>query len=263
MYKVNFRLLMLMSMYFSAGLQDKKLSDIKYLVFNKMNVERKGAARFWKPSLVSSDRYKYIFLVRNPLRLALSAASWTRNHWTDPGRAYSPEQFRSIIDQAAAMLGMYAETREVNPDGARLVVHERLSRDHEVELKSIFRFINPDLEAVADSNTARGFFKRMPCCKTEPVERGGRLTCPSCGTVLKGHGMFNPITPVSLDRTMSGRIDGAFSEDGILYFKDAFGAELAAYWLEDADHLYEDDIPHAAVEALKAKGGWARVVATA
>ena len=259
---INHRLFLTYSIFGSFGLQDKKISDIRYLVFNKVNTT--SAVESWPPTLVSTGRFKYVFLIRNPLRVVATQHRYATDVDDKPGWLYTSRSFRTTVDMTVALLNMYLETRSVQEDSAALMLYERFCLDPGHELRSLFRILDKELLGSLDQNRGEQFFKNLYCCNKAPVEREGWLRCSNCDRRVRGHGEFNPIEPVSLERALEAPIDSLFSSDDIEYFERAVGPELASYWRNDETHGYENGFPDKAFDAAQTdQGGWPRVVALA
>ena len=258
--RLSYRLFLAYSIFGTAGLQNKRISDIRYLIFNKMNTS--PSSEEWPPELVSAAEFKYVFIIRNPLRVVASQHHSAVNVSERPEWLYTPESFRLVVDMTVALLNMLMETRDIHPDRAILTLHERFCRDYEAQLQRLLTFIDHDLASMTLGDSPASFFAQTYCCGTRPVEQQGWLRCLKCGLRVRGHGEFNPLTPVSIERALDKPLDGFFSGDDIRYFQQALGPDLSAYWLDDHAHRYGDDLPEHAIEALRAKdGGWRRVVA--
>ncbi|MBN1457813.1 MAG: hypothetical protein JW912_08175 [Sedimentisphaerales bacterium] len=244
--KITFRLFLLRSIYGSLGLQDKQIAQLKWLVYNKVDVPGDS----WDSVGVNSGKSKYLFYLRNPLRVIISKDGYARKN-DRPEWIYSNSSFKQTIEEALNLIKTYNKAVEINRSVVKLTLHEQFCRNWQKELKSLFGFIDSSISPVIDEDAWKEFFKEMYCCDTKPVYKDGWLRCLSCGRFLWGYGNFNPTVPISLDRTLSEDIRSFFKESDLDYFRKVFTPRLANFWINDKDHMYEHDFPEDILQDLK------------
>ncbi len=180
------------SIYREDGRQAKQIEQVNRVVFNK--VQRRPD--LWSPSCEFPDGARFLFYIRNPIRVHLSRESYRAKH--EPARANwadTPENFETILRETREILETYAAMKERYP--CLLLSHEYFCCAHARALPQLQEFMGIDPLPPGD---AREFFRSCGQCRREltTIEQEGQtwLACPKHLSPIDGCGNFNPLRPV-------------------------------------------------------------------
>jgi len=180
------------SVFKDDGRQSKRLRDIDCMVFNK--VQR--AADLWDPRCAFPDGTRFVFYLRNPVRVHLSRESYRQRH--DPARqqwADTPENFRALLDEARQMFDACAQLRPRYP--CLFLTHEHFCCAHDRVIPRLHAFLG--LEPLPPGDP-RAFFRHCGKCgspfTTQSRDGQSWLVCPRHQRRVQGCGRFNPLRPI-------------------------------------------------------------------
>lgn len=173
------------------GRQRKSLGDVSHVVFNK--VQR---SPMWQPGRRFPAGTRFIFHLRNPIRIQLSRESYRQEF--DPGRQEwnaSLESFDKLLAEMRLVLDAHAAISRQH--ATMLLSHEYFCTEHSSALAEVFHFLG--LRPAKTVDTA-AFYQTCGSCggrfESRPIDGARWLQCNSCATVLKGYGNFNPLREI-------------------------------------------------------------------
>ncbi len=172
------------------GRQDKRIEQVTSIVYNKM---LEFFPELWNPRRAFPDDSRFLFYLRNPVRVHLSRETYRRKH--EPQRA-------EWTDTRANFLSLLAETQEIleaqeilkKRHPCLLLSHEFFCCDHERALPRLHEFLG--IEPLPPCRP-RDFLRRCGRCGqafTVAAEQGQEwLVCPRHRRRVSGCGRFNPL----------------------------------------------------------------------
>ncbi len=193
------------SVFRADGRQDKRIDQIRVVVFNKM---QEFDPVLWDPHSEFPSGSRFIVYLRNPVRVHLSRESYRRRH--KPRRV-------EWVDTRENFLRLLSETREIFETHrllqvryhSLLMTHEYFCCRHEAALSRVHEFLGLQPQAPANP---REFLKHCGKCGRDLVviEQEGQqwLGCPRHARPVMGCGRFNPLRPIDRD----GILDESWKE---------------------------------------------------
>jgi hypothetical protein len=183
------------SIYRADGRQDKRIEQTTAVVFNKM---QEFFPELWNPRREFPDASRFLFYLRNPIRVHLSREAYRRKHkperveWTG-----TRENFLSLLTETQEILEAHEILKGRHP--CLILTHEFFCCDHERMLPRLHEFLG--VEPLPPANP-RDFLRRCGRCGralTTTDEAGQEwLICPRHQRPISGCGRFNPLTPLDL-----------------------------------------------------------------
>jgi hypothetical protein len=189
------------SLFRYDGIQGKESAQIKRIIFNK--VQR--FPELWDSGVEYPSDTKFIFYIRNPIRIHISRENFRKKHeedrtfWAD-----SRENFLELLSEAKIVFDTYRELSKRYQ--CLLLSHEYFCLHHSSALQELFSFLQVD-----DSHNVspQSFFQKCGMCGTGYVDKKingvDMLFCPKCGKPLEGYGNFNPLREINLDDVCSAK----------------------------------------------------------
>jgi hypothetical protein len=178
------------------GRQDKQIEQVTSIVYNKM---QEFLPELWNPRRDFPDSSRFIFYLRNPVRVHLSREAFRRKH--EPRRlewADTPENFLSLVTETREILEAYEILKTRYP--CHVVSHEYFCCRHESALAQLHEFLG--VEPLPPANP-REFLRHCGRCGRDLMltlhEGQMWLVCPRHRRPVSGCGRFNPLLPI--DRT--------------------------------------------------------------
>lgn len=220
------RMFLVRSIFGHNGLQRKKLAELQYVIFNKMNSQDP----LWKEELLRKGKRKYIYYLRNPLRTIISMHNYGEKNSRDEWK-FSAFFFETVIDNLINLLKHHQKAKKNAPDKVKLVLHEQFCQYPEKTLEDIVGFIDQTITPkipISRSDKLK-FFSKMYCCNKSPILKDNVLTCPNCQREIRGHGLYNPMNEILFERTIASNLEVFFSVENLNYFRERLGNEIANY----------------------------------
>ena len=214
------------SLFRYHGVQDKKPSNIEHVVFNK--VQR--FPELWGADVDYPPETKFIFYLRNPVRIHISREAFRSKHDTDRENwSDSRDNFQELLAEVRNVLEVYMELRERYP--CLLLSHEYYCSNHGSATEELFRFLGISGDVV----TPQSFFKRCGKCGTslmkKSTENAEMLYCTECKKPIEGFGNFNPLREIDLKDVCSDRWkDRVDIADLMSDLENIAGEDIAAYY---------------------------------
>ena len=175
------------------GRQDKQIEQVTSIVYNKM---QEFLPELWNPRRDFPDSSRFIFYLRNPIRVHLSREAYRRKHkpqrleWAD-----TPENFLSLVTETREILEAYEILKERHP--CFVVSHEFFCCRHETALAQLHEFLG--VEPLPPGNP-RDFLRHCGRCGRDfmvTLQEGQEwLVCPRHRHPVSGCGQFNPLLPI-------------------------------------------------------------------
>jgi hypothetical protein len=226
------------SVFRSDGRQEKRIDEVRAVVYNKMQEFR---PELWNPRGTFPDSSRFVFYVRNPIRVHLSREAYRRKR--DPGRsdwADTPANFASVLTEAREILEARAILQERHP--CLLLSHEYFCCRHDRALAALHEFLGLQPMPPADP---RDFFRRCGRCGRDFALTGPLgeqwLICPRHRRRVCGSGKFNPLRPVDCKSVLDDSWKTTPHVDRMMsQCRAVLGAAAADYfWNDDyADNLF-------------------------
>ena len=210
------------------GRQDKRPDRVTSVVYNKM---QEFLPELWNPRNQFPGASRFIFYLRNPIRVHLSRETYRARHapqrveWSD-----TRENFLSLLTEMREILEANEILKERHP--CCILSHEYFCCEHERALPQLHEFLG--IEPLPPANP-RDFLRHCgKCGRALTVSRkDGRewLVCPRHQHPVSGCGRFNPLTPI--DR--KGVLDDSWKttphiESLMADFRQLIGNTVADYF---------------------------------
>ncbi len=214
------------------GRQDKQISRIRSVVFNKM---QEFFPELWNPRCQFPAESRFIFYLRNPVRVHLSREEFRRRH--KPGRtewADTRQNFQGLLAETAEIMEAFEILKPRHPCFA--LAHEHFCLCHEAVLPQLHAFLGVDPIPERDP---RAFLRTCGRCGRELVvvesEQQLWLACPRHRQPVSGCGRFNPLRPIDRRGILDDSWKTAPHIDQMMAdFRRHLGTGLADYfWSRD------------------------------
>jgi len=212
------------------GLQSKDGRDLTHLfLLSNHYLKYRQAATL--DSLLAKDRL--IFYQRNFLRVLFSQDRDSRK-FKKPHFEMTPDRFSaSVASHQFRMAEMVGLCRS-DSQRVRLCFHERFCAAAQRGIEEVCDFVDIAKDQRSGWDDPCGFFGRCYRSGEKPSVRNGALWCPSSEAPIRGKGgLYNPLPPVSLERTLSSPVREWITGDRLRIVREAFGDELVDFWLND------------------------------
>jgi hypothetical protein len=208
------------------GRQDKRMRDVTHVVFNK--VQR---SPHWKPARRFRPGTRFLFHVRNPVRIHLSRDAYrgkfdpTRSEWKA-----SLENFNRLLAEMRSVLDAYDSLR--SRYASLLISHEYFCCHHEAARSEVFDFLGLPTAVARD---IRSFFRVCGECGKDlqvcRIDGTNWLMCRSCGAVVRGYGNFNPLREID-ENDIRNRDYVSFPQydELMLRVESTLGSAMADYY---------------------------------
>jgi hypothetical protein len=175
------------------GRQEKQFDQIAAIAYNKMQAT---LPQLWNPRVDFPEGSRFVFYLRNPVRVHLSRETFRRNHqplriqWTD-----TRQHFLTLLIEAREIVEAYEILKERYP--CCLLSHEYFCYRHEPALTQLHELLGVEPQPPGN---ARDFFRSCGRCgrPLAAVCEDGQewLSCPRHRRPLSGSGRFNPLAPI-------------------------------------------------------------------
>jgi hypothetical protein len=181
------------SVFREDGRQDKKIDEVDWVVFNKM---QEFFPEQWNPRASFPEASRFIFYFRNPIRVHLSREAFRQKHkpqrteWTG-----TRENFLSLLTEAQEILEAHEILKQRHP--CFLLSHEYFCCEHDQALPDLHRFL--DVDPLPPGNPRHFLHTCGRCGRVyTPTQRDGKewLVCPRHRHPVTGCGHFNPLAPI-------------------------------------------------------------------
>jgi hypothetical protein len=193
-YRVSLRSIWRQGSVFRVdGRQDKQIEQVTAVVYNKM---QEFLPELWNPRRDFPDRSRFVFYLRNPIRVHLSREAFRQKHkperheWAD-----TPENFLSVLTETREILEAYEILRSRYP--CLVVSHEFFCCRHEAALEQLHNLLG--VESLPPGNP-REFLRHCGRCGRNfevTLQKGQEwLVCPRHRHPVSGCGHFNPLLPI-------------------------------------------------------------------
>lgn len=181
------------SLFRRNGRQDKRIDQVTAVIYNKM---QEFFPELWNPRHPFPEASRFVFYLRNPIRVHLSRETYRRKH--DPKRVEWRDtypNFLSVLTEAQEILEASQILKQRHP--CRLLSHEFFCCNHESALPELHEFLGIDPRPPSNP---RDFFR---CCERcgrtfTTIQQDGQewLACPRHSQCVLGSGRFNPLAPI-------------------------------------------------------------------
>jgi hypothetical protein len=175
------------------GRQDKQPDRVTFVVYNKM---QEFFPELWNPRNQFPGASRFIFYLRNPIRVHLSRETYRVKHapqrveWSD-----TRENFLSLLTEMREILEAHEILKDRHP--CCILTHEYFCCEHERALPQLHEFLG--VEPLPPANP-RDFLRHCgKCGRALTVSRKESrewLVCPRHHRPVSGCGRFNPLTPI-------------------------------------------------------------------
>lgn len=175
------------------GRQDKTREQVASVIYNKM---QEFFPELWNPRREFPAASRFIFYLRNPVRVHISRESYRRKHkparveWTD-----TRENFRSLLTETQEIFEAYRILKDRHP--CLMLSHEYFCCEHERALPQLHDFLGVEPLPPCDP---RDFLRRCGRCGRDLTvtrqENQDWLSCPRDRHTVSGCGRFNPLAPI-------------------------------------------------------------------
>jgi hypothetical protein len=181
------------SVFRRDGRQDKQIDQIEAVIYNKM---QEFFPELWNPRNQFPGASRFVFYLRNPIRVHLSREVYRTKHRPDRVEWRDTRQnFLSLLTETREILEAHEILEDRHP--CRILTHEYFCSAHDQALPDLHAFLRVEPRPPANP---REFLRRCGRCdRALTVERReGQewLVCPRHGKPVAGCGRFNPLTPI-------------------------------------------------------------------
>ena len=221
----------------SHGRQDKRIDEIAAVVYNKM---QEFSPELWNPRLDFPEGTRFVFYLRNPIRVHLSRESFRKKH--RPERiewAATRQNFLSLLAETRELLEAHEILKGRHP--CLVLSHEFFCCRHAEVLPRLHRFIGVQPRPPANP---RDFLRSCGRCGRALTleKRNGQewLVCPRHQNTVHGCGLFNPVLPIDLKGVLDDSWRTAPSVDRMMAdIREILGDAVADYFW---DGLYRENL---------------------
>lgn len=223
--------------------------------FNQQGLQMKNGARlshlfllsnhylkFPQPAQIDrlADKDRMIFYQRNFIRVLYSQDRDSRK-FNKPHFTLSDQRFEEVVNRHRKRVDEMVRLTDQHPEKASFCFHEKFCAAPERVINEVCDFVEIKPEDCKGWNNPEDFFT---CCYRNglPAEkRDSTLYCPTSHQPILGKGgQYNPVPPISLERTISAPIREWLSSDRKKILEDTFGVELVDFWLNDDSFDYQN-----------------------
>jgi hypothetical protein len=204
------------------GWQDKRVADIRRVVFNKV---QRGP--LWSADASYPPDSRFVFYFRNPVRCLKSREAAIRKFGDHP---FKHEDFDSLLRDFRRMVDTHRTLAARHP--CLVLAHEHFCCRFDEARETLRAFLDlaPDGWVEPEAFLAR--CGRCGGAFAVEIENGERwLGCLACSTRLLGHGHFNPLRPIDLDdiRSEAWKAEPG-ADERLARIRERVGAEVAEYY---------------------------------
>lgn len=248
---LDMRAFLFHSCFREDGLQNKSGENLTHLVYmhNMPLNERVTGPLFTDEGLrppTEPSGFKntyYIFHFRNPFQVAMSRQDYfkkndKKNHWE-----MTNDVFKDFLAQEEKRLKYSICLQSKCPDNVKIVFHELLCREPDIQFENIFHFCKIDPKAISERKNPMSFFGH--CFDHEETPRlddsTGYLINPATGNkILGAGGRFNPLAAISMDRTHKYDVLSWMNDKRIELASQILPAKAVDFWLNSTPDSYND-----------------------